>query len=120
MTPVPSHAERGFSRGNEKSALGDGAVTFVYGTYASGAGAIGLGLTLGALSFASAPFGDAIEGDPYFLCEREGRQIDDESLVGVNSSYFMLERSRSMLARRARGSIRARLRWICAEPRCSC
>ena len=81
---------------------------------------MGLGLTLGALSSASAPFGDAIEGDPHFLCERKRRQIDDELLVGVNSSYFMLERSRFTLARRARGSIRARLRWICAEPRCSC
>jgi hypothetical protein len=94
--------------------MGDAALTFVYRTYASGAGAMGLGLTLGALISASAPFGDAIEGDPHFLCERERRQIDDESLVGVNSSYFMLERSRSMLARRARGS------RICAEPRCSC
>ena len=56
---------------------------------------MGLGLTLGALSSASTPFGDAIERDPYFLREREGRQIDDELLVGVNSSYFMLERSRS-------------------------
>lgn len=79
-----------------------------------------LGVTLGALSSASAPFGDAIEGDPHFLCERELRQIDDELLVGVNSRYFMLERSHSTQARRARGSIRARLRWICAGPRCSC
>jgi hypothetical protein len=81
VTLVPSTAESSFSRANEKSLLGDTALSFVYGTYASGTGVIGLGLTLGALNCASAPSGDAIEGDSHFLCERERRQIDDELLV---------------------------------------
>src|SRR6266436_1212578 len=101
----------GFSRGNEKSALGNtGTNIRLWNLGWWWRGRNWFGLNAGALAPPRHLFGDAIEGDPHFLCEREHRQIDDELLVGVNSSYFMLERSRSTLV--------ARLSWICAEPRC--
>jgi hypothetical protein len=59
------------------------------------ASTVGLRLSLGALNYPFTPFGNAVERDTHFLCERERHQIDDELLVGANLRYFMLERSRS-------------------------